>query len=71
MYLQILKYVINKNHDEKKMNDFNKRFRQVVESIVVLFDVLFSSALEDLFSVEKKNKFYFEIFTFFLEHFKK
>lgn len=56
MYLQILRHFINENHDKKKKNELNRRFKQIVESIVVLFDVFFSSGLRDLLSVEKKKK---------------
>lgn len=55
MYLQILRHVISENLEKKKKNEFSRRFKQIVESIVVLFDVLFSTALGDLLFVEKKK----------------
>ena len=55
MYLQILRHVISENLEKKKKNELSRRFKQIVESIVVLFDVLSSTALGDLLSIEKEE----------------
>lgn len=52
MYLQILRQVINENHDEKTRIELGNRFRKVVGSIVVSFDVLSISALERLLCID-------------------
>ena len=52
MYLQVLRHAINEDHDKKKINELSKRFRQIVGPIVVLYDVLSSSALGRLLSIE-------------------
>lgn len=55
MYLQILKQTISEDHDKKKKNELSKRFRQIVGPIVVLFDVLPSSALGYLLSIDREE----------------
>ena len=55
MYLQILKHAISEDRDKKRKNELSKRFRQIVGSIIVLFDVLPSSALGDLLFVEREE----------------
>lgn len=55
MYLQILRRIINQNYDKKNKSRLIKRFRQIVGSIVVLFDVLSISPLESLLFVEREK----------------
>lgn len=55
MYLQILRHAIIENHDEEEKDELSERFRQIVGPIVVLFDVLDSSALGGLLFIERED----------------
>ena len=55
MYLQILRLAINEDCNGKTRNELVQRFRKTVGSIIVSFDVLSSSALENLLSIEKTD----------------
>jgi NACHT domain len=55
MYLQVLRHTIVESHDDEEKNELSKRFRQIVGPIVVLFDVLSSSVLGELLSIERED----------------
>jgi hypothetical protein len=55
MYTQVLKHSVIGNSDEQEKIELCERFRQIVGSIVILFDSLSSTALTRLLSIPAKR----------------